>query len=219
MLNAPLPANPVPVLALDCDGVLLDWQAGFCRFVTKTRRVRPAIAPAECADWAMRDLYPDLSPVQLADAIRAFAISPEYRQLMPLPGAVAGLARLRASLPKTKVWAVTASGTDARTVAFRRSNLAALSMLRPDWLSRTFRAAEWAARSANGWIISGFTVLVLQRRLTLHGAHQNHNFLQLVRYLDLRMPERQHAKCGRTNPDSKMLAENSSVRLVAMSWR
>lgn len=113
-------SHPLPVLALDVDGVLLDYIGGFLPWC-ESRGVR--IATREVRDWNMTDVMPDIDDDARWELVKGFSVSPELGDLQPYPGAVEAVAALRRDLPGLRVVSITSAGDTEFTARMRRKSL------------------------------------------------------------------------------------------------
>jgi len=120
-------SKDLPVLALDVDGVLLDYLGGFVPWLREQGH-DPIKEAHEVDDWDLSYIVPHLSDDETLDLIGRFSVSESFGRLSPLPGARESLALIRKEFPGLSIVAVTSAGTDPSTERLRRANLSLHSM-------------------------------------------------------------------------------------------
>lgn len=110
------------VLALDADGVLLDYVGAFFRFLG-THGIHASCAPHEVDDWAMKEALPQLNPDQLFEWITRFSVDHSFSAIPPIDGAVDAVTRLKAEYPDLRLIAITSAGKSEETRILREKNL------------------------------------------------------------------------------------------------
>lgn len=105
-------------VALDCDGVLLDWERGFAKWITETHRI--PVNPDGPSSWDLTS-WIGCDMVSAITYVREFNRSEEFSLLEAMPGAVAAIQRLRAEGWQCHV--ITACGEHPTIHEKRLSNL------------------------------------------------------------------------------------------------
>jgi len=114
--------HELPVIALDVDGVLLDYLGGFVPWL-RTQGYKPLMEAHEINDWDFGNVLPDITVPQLVDLIGQFSVSPGFGELVPLKGALEAIKTLREEFPNHEIIAITSAGSEAITEQMRRANL------------------------------------------------------------------------------------------------
>jgi beta-phosphoglucomutase-like phosphatase (HAD superfamily) len=107
-------------LALDVDGVLLDWSAGFDAWL-RDHGIFPAFPLTETRHFDLRDALGHLPYEDRLALIRRFNTDEAMGRLPVMAGAEEAVRRLRAH--GLRLVAVTAPGDDPTTVSLRRAQL------------------------------------------------------------------------------------------------
>lgn len=113
----------LPVLALDVDGVLLDYLGGFVPWL-KEQGHHVTKEAHEVDDWDLSNILPHCDVKQTVELIGQFSMSEQFGRLTPLPGAQSAVAQLRKEFPDLSIVAITSAGTSQETERLRRANLA-----------------------------------------------------------------------------------------------
>lgn len=116
-----------PVLALDVDGVILDYLAGLAGHV-RDSGLEIACEGHEMADWMMSDMLPHSTPEERYAFVVSFAVSKRFGELGPVVGAHEGIEELRRRRPDLRIVAITSAGSEAVTDTMRRASLAAFGI-------------------------------------------------------------------------------------------
>lgn len=108
-----------PWVLLDCDGVLLDWDAGIRNFVEQHR---PHLGDPGNFDEHSYDLTGrmDITREEANQLVWDFHHSEDYLQLQPMPGAVKAIQELSKFC---NLVVITACGTDPHVVEARKQGL------------------------------------------------------------------------------------------------
>jgi len=109
-----------PTLALDVDGVLLDWSAGFDAWL-RTVGVEPAFPLVDTRHFDFRDVLGHLPYEDRLALIRRFNTDEAMGALPLIPGALEAIQRLRDH--GLRLVAVTAPGDDPATIRLRQAQL------------------------------------------------------------------------------------------------
>jgi hypothetical protein len=112
----------LPVLALDVDGVLLDYVEGLGRFV-ESRGHALGCHHTEIADWNMSNYLPSMTLDERIATYAAFSETEGFGNLVAYEGAVEAIAEIRETFPGLRILAITSAGTSAETERLRRLNL------------------------------------------------------------------------------------------------
>lgn len=115
---------PKSAIALDADEVLLDWRGAFCRYLIGRgyRNLKPL---EDIRIQSITSCFEGMTPNDFRPLMEAFHVDPSYRDIPLLPGALAGVARLREIFrSRSRLIAVTLAGDDPRSHAMRREALA-----------------------------------------------------------------------------------------------
>lgn len=110
-------------LGLDVDGVLLDYVSGFFEYLPSIGII-PACKPAQVDNFDFRCAFPDLDRTEIKRLIGEFSVTEGFGRLPPYPGAVEGIAEIKAEYgDDMRIVAITSAGTSAETRRLREQNL------------------------------------------------------------------------------------------------
>lgn len=112
----------LPILALDVDGVLLEYLWGLGCFAEAQGHVLGCHRD-EITDWDMRNYLPTMTLEERKATYVAFSRSEDFGRLMPYEGATDAIAQIRAAFPNLHVAAITSAGDSPETERMRRENL------------------------------------------------------------------------------------------------
>jgi FMN phosphatase YigB (HAD superfamily) len=112
-------------LALDVDGVLLDWSAGFDAWLRRNG-IRPALPLTEAGHFDFRDALGHMPYEDRLALVRRFNADEAMGRLPVIAGADEAVRRLRAH--GLRLVAVTAPGAHPTTVRLRRDQLARFAL-------------------------------------------------------------------------------------------
>lgn len=115
-----------PVIALDVDGVLLDYLGGFLPWLKDLGYL------VECSPEEVP--APDLSDVigttndEIIKLITNFSTTESFSNLRPYPGAIETLSALKRDYSGIRIVAITSAGSSEQTARLRRKNLASFPL-------------------------------------------------------------------------------------------
>jgi len=114
--------HELPVLALDVDGVLLDYLGGFVPWL-KEQGHHVTKEAHEVDDWDLSNILPHCDDDQTVELIGRFSESDHFGHLSALPGAREAVALLRTEFPDLRMVAITSAGHSPVTLRNRCDNL------------------------------------------------------------------------------------------------
>jgi len=110
------------VLALDADGVLLNYLSGLFSYV-RSRGLPVACEPHEVDDWSCARAFPGWSEEEIFRQIEDFSVHPSFAEIPPIEGAVEAISAIHESFGDIRVVAITSAGKSDETIRLRRKNL------------------------------------------------------------------------------------------------
>jgi Predicted sugar phosphatases of the HAD superfamily len=133
-------AYGTPILALDVDGVVLDYLGGFVPWL-ESRGYTPTRRPHEVDAWDLSQLV-GCSREEMAGLIREFAVTESFGSLSPIPGVVEAIASLRSDFQGLRIVCITSAGSSPITANLRRANLERLGLAVDDVVVLPLQASK-----------------------------------------------------------------------------
>jgi hypothetical protein len=133
------------VIALDIDGVVMDYCSGIMSWAAK-RGVRLGCLPNEVATFSMQSAFPEMSEPDIFAMIQEFNSTEEFGRLKPFQNAVETINSINRQYVGVTFWAITSAGSDEFTKELRRRNLTGLPFSEIHILPLGASKSEYLAR-------------------------------------------------------------------------